>query len=51
MRELIVKPAQSLVMTFSDDPHLGMTTERFDGQAVEFLATATFTSQMTAALR
>ena len=48
---LLHKPAQSLVMTFSDDPHLGMTTERFDGQAVEFLATATFTSLMTAALR
>jgi uncharacterized protein YcbK (DUF882 family) len=49
--DLFYKPAQSLVMTFSDDPHLGMTTERFDGQAVEFLATATFTTQMTAALR
>ncbi len=49
--DLFYKPAQSLVMTFSDDPHLGMTTERFDGQAIEFLATATFTEQMTAALR
>ena len=49
--ELLHKPAQSLVMTFADDPHLGMTTDRFDGQAVEFLATATFTEQITAALR
>lgn len=49
--DLLHKPAQALVMTFSDDPHLGMATERFDGRAVEFLATATFTTQMTAALR
>jgi hypothetical protein len=49
--DLLYKPSQSLVMTFSADPHLGITTERFDGYAVVFLATATFTTQMTAALR
>ena len=49
--DLFYKTAQSLVMTFADDPHLGMTADRFDGQAIEFLATATFTEQMTAALR
>jgi hypothetical protein len=49
--DLLYKPAQSLVMTFSDDPHLGMTADRFDGYAVVFLATATFTTQMTASLR
>ncbi|MDO8877333.1 MAG: DUF882 domain-containing protein [Pseudolabrys sp.] len=49
---LLHKPAQSLVMAFSDDPHHGMTTDRFDGShAVVFLATATFTTQMTASLR
>lgn len=48
---LLYKPAQSLAMTFSADPHLGMTTERFDGRAVVFLATTTFTTQMTASLR
>jgi uncharacterized protein YcbK (DUF882 family) len=48
---LLHKPAQSLVMTFSDDPHLGMTTASFAGSAVVFLATATFTRQQTAALQ
>jgi hypothetical protein len=49
--DLLYKPSESLVMTFSDDPHLGVTTGRFDGSAVVFLATATFTTQMTASLR
>lgn len=49
--DLLHKPSQSLVMTFSDDPHLGITTDRFDGHAVVFLATATFTTQVTAVLR
>jgi hypothetical protein len=49
--ELLYKPSESLVMTFSADPHLGMTAERFDGRAVVFLATATFAVQTTAALR
>ena len=50
-RELLHKPAQSLVATFSADPHLGMVAERFSGDAVVFLATATFTPQTTASLR
>ncbi len=45
------KPAHALMMTFSADPHLGMVADRFSGHAVVFLATATFTSQTTAALR
>ena len=49
--ELLHKPAQSLVMTFSADPHLGMVADRFSGDAVVFLATATFTPQTTASLR
>ena len=44
------KPATSVMMTFSDDPHLGMTSERFRGNAVVFVATVTF-SQRTAALQ
>jgi uncharacterized protein YcbK (DUF882 family) len=48
---LLYKPAVSLVMTFSADPHMGMTASRFDGHAVVFLATATFAVQTTAALR
>ncbi len=51
LQELLRKPAQSLVMTFSADPHLGMTTANFSGTAVVFLATATFARQATASLR
>jgi hypothetical protein len=50
-RNLLVKPAQSVMMTFSADPHLGVVTDRFTGDAVVFLATATFAPQTTAALR
>ncbi|MDO9412321.1 MAG: DUF882 domain-containing protein [Pseudolabrys sp.] len=49
--DLMYKPAESLLMTFSDDPHHGVTTARFEGSAVVFLATATFTTQITASLR
>jgi hypothetical protein len=37
-------------MTFSADPHLGMTTETFTGSAVVFQATVTF-GMRTAGLR
>jgi uncharacterized protein YcbK (DUF882 family) len=50
LRDLLHKPPQSLVMTFSADPHLGMLADRFTGSAVVFLATATFRMQ-TASLR
>jgi len=49
--ELLHKPAQSLTMTFSADPHLGMEADRFSGNAVVFLATTTFAPQTTASLR
>jgi uncharacterized protein YcbK (DUF882 family) len=50
--ELLHKPAQALAMSFSADPHLGMVADRFDGRAVVFLATTTFTApQTTASLR
>lgn len=49
--ELLYKPAQSIVMTFSADPGLGMVADRFSGSAVVFLATATFVNHTTAALR
>jgi hypothetical protein len=51
LQALLRKPAQSLVMTFSADPHLGMSTANFSGTAVVFLATATFARQTTASLR
>ena len=44
------KPASSVVMTFSDDPHLGMNTEKFAGSAVVFISTVTFKTR-TASLR
>ena len=48
---LFDKPEQSLLMTFSADPQLGMAADRFSGNAVVFLATATFVPQTTASLR
>ena len=47
--ELLHKPAQSLAMTFSADPHLGMVAYRFSGSAVVFLATTTFARPQTTA--
>jgi uncharacterized protein YcbK (DUF882 family) len=49
--ELLLKPSQSVVMTFSADPHLGLVADRFTGSAVVFLATASFTTQAQASLR
>jgi uncharacterized protein YcbK (DUF882 family) len=51
LQELLLKPSQSLVMTFSADPHLGMVADRFTGSAVVFLTTATFTTQTSASLQ
>jgi uncharacterized protein YcbK (DUF882 family) len=51
LHDLLHKPEQSVLMSFSADPQLGMVTERFTGNAVVFLATATFTAQTTASLR
>jgi hypothetical protein len=48
--ELLHKPAQSLLMIFSADPHLGMVADRFTGSAVVFVPTTTFNMQ-TASLR
>jgi hypothetical protein len=45
------KPSAAVMMTFSDDPHLGMTAARFDGHAVVFVSTVTFAPQRTAMLR
>ena len=46
------KPDTAVMMTFSTDPHLGMTAESFTGTAVVFQATVSFaSSNRTAALR
>jgi uncharacterized protein YcbK (DUF882 family) len=44
------KPTASVMMTFTDDPHLGMTPQHFSGSAVVFVSTVTF-NQRTASLR
>jgi uncharacterized protein YcbK (DUF882 family) len=50
LRSFMVKPAKTVLMGFSDDPHHGMSHTAFSGSAVNFLATSTF-GQRTAALR
>jgi uncharacterized protein YcbK (DUF882 family) len=45
---LFSKPAEAIAMSFSDEPAL--STERFTGSAVVFLATARFVRTQTAAL-
>jgi hypothetical protein len=48
----MTKPGSSVLMTFSNDPFLGMTSEHFTGSAVVFPATVTFgASRRTASLQ
>jgi uncharacterized protein YcbK (DUF882 family) len=49
LQQMIYKPSQSLAMSFSSDPNLGLAANRFSGPAIVFLATTTFTTQSTAA--
>jgi hypothetical protein len=49
LAEQLQSPSASVMMTFSEDPHLGMSVDQFQGQAVVFVATVTFNRQ-TAAL-
>ena len=42
LRPFLQKPASSVMMTFSADPYLGMTTDRFTGSAIVFQATVTY---------
>ena len=50
MRRHFVKPQAAIAMTFSDDPMMGMTTDRFSGSATARLATQSFVLR-TASLR
>ena len=50
MRSYFVKPQAAIAMTFSDDPMMGMTTDRFSGSATAKLATQSFVLH-TASLR
>jgi uncharacterized protein YcbK (DUF882 family) len=51
LHRLLHKPLQAVAMTFSEDPQGGMVADRFTGDAVVFLATATFSRARTASLR
>jgi len=44
------KPTSTVMMTFSNDPQLGMTARKFSGTAVVFVSTVTFSTR-TASLR
>ncbi len=44
------KPSSTVMMTFSSDPQLGMTTRKFTGTAIVFVSTVTFATR-TASLR
>jgi hypothetical protein len=50
MRGYFVKPPMTITMTFSEDPMMGMTTDRFTGSATAKLATQSFVLR-TASLR
>jgi len=47
----LLKPASTLMATFSEDPYRGMTSENFAGSAVGFTRTVTFSPPRTAALQ
>ena len=52
LARFMTKPGSSVMMTFSNDPHLGMTAVQFTGSAVVFPATVTFgSSRRTASLQ
>jgi hypothetical protein len=50
MRAYFVKPQMAINMTFTDDPLMGMSSDRFTGSATATLATTSFVLR-TAALR
>jgi hypothetical protein len=50
MRVHFVKPQAAIAMTFSDDPQMGMVSDRFTGSATAVLATQSFVMR-TASLR
>jgi hypothetical protein len=47
---MLLKPASSVLMTFSADPHLGNVAERFTGSAIVFMPTVTFTRMQVSEL-
>jgi uncharacterized protein YcbK (DUF882 family) len=52
LTQFMKKPSSAVLMTFSSDPHLGMTDGQFTGSAVVFPTTVTFgASRRTASLQ
>jgi hypothetical protein len=49
--EFMQKPRSAVMMSFSMDPHSGMTDKSFTGSAVVFQGTVSFEAARTAALR
>jgi hypothetical protein len=47
---MMKKPTTTITMLFGDDPYPGISPDRFNGDAVVFLATHAF-NRRTAALR
>jgi uncharacterized protein YcbK (DUF882 family) len=50
LASLIVKPASSVMMTFSSDPNRGLSQDHFSGSAIVFLTTVTYPTR-TASLQ
>ncbi len=50
LRDLLYKPARAVAMRFTDGSQTVMTSDRFSGQTVVFVATVRFVSQQTASL-
>ena len=50
MRAHFVKPQAAVAMSFSDDPQMGLLSDRFTGSATASLATESFVMR-TASLR
>ncbi len=48
---LLLKPVQAVAIRFSDQPQSSMTSDRFSGEAVVFVATERFVPQQTASLQ
>jgi hypothetical protein len=51
LQPLLKTPTETVLMAFAIDASPALSHTRFEGRAIEFLATATFRSRNTAALR
>ncbi|MET0867569.1 MAG: DUF882 domain-containing protein, partial [Pseudorhodoplanes sp.] len=51
LRPLLATPTEIVLMSFASEPNPGLSHARFEGRAIEFLATATYRTRNTAAWR